>query len=166
MITAGVVLILSSVGVCGGVKIGDTVDRGSCFMTAKISGGKSGDLAFSSSILISLQDDDDEFIDILIPLASRQCFTLVLNNFPPSTILATVHSLLSLANCLSLITYCPFCLHLTRQVNTQSTEALCSLFRSCSITEVADLYPLLVILFLIGQGIYAFVGSPNDTTDT
>lgn len=71
MITAGVVLILSSVGVCGGVKIGDTVDRGSCFMTAKISGGKSGDRAFSSSILISLQDDVvDEFIDILIPLAA------------------------------------------------------------------------------------------------
>lgn len=68
MITAGVVLILlSSVGVCGGVRIGDTAERGSCLMTARSSGGKSGDLAFNSSMLISLQDDEvdvDELRDI------------------------------------------------------------------------------------------------------
>lgn len=51
----------SSVGVCGGVSIGDTA-RGSCLMLASVnSDEKSGeDRACSSSMLISLHDDNDD----------------------------------------------------------------------------------------------------------
>lgn len=58
--------ILSSVGVCGGVSIGDTVPaRGSCLMLASVnSAEKSGDeRACSSSMLISLHDDNEDDAD-------------------------------------------------------------------------------------------------------